>query len=161
MSQGIIGNAMSIPVSLVLKDFTNLSGDKLVVGLVHLILPQTQKDRHLRQNAKVCDRLLHIIPILQLIHSYDSVIPMLHKCLLLILGRKCPFYTKDGLGILESPNFPGEYPAGAECHWRVRPGRNKRVLVIISNIELDENCGDVLTIRKTGMYVDRNGYIEK
>ena len=68
----------------------------------------------------------------------------------LILGRKCPFYTKDGLGILESPNFPGEYPAGAECHWRVRPGRNKRVLVIISNIELDENCGDVLTIRKTG-----------
>ena len=75
---------------------------------------------------------------------------MLHKCLLFILGRKCPFYTKDGLGILESPNFPGEYPAGAECHWRVRPGRNKRVLVIISNIELDENCGDVLTIRKTG-----------
>lgn len=67
-----------------------------------------------------------------------------------ILGQKCPFYTKDGLGILESPNFPGEYPAGAECHWRVRPGRNKRVLVIISNIELDENCGDVLTIRKTG-----------
>ena len=75
---------------------------------------------------------------------------MLHECLLFILGRKCPFYTKDGLGILESPNFPGEYPAGAECHWRVRPGRNKRVLVIISNIELDENCGDVLTIRKTG-----------
>ena len=69
------------------------------------------------------------------------------------LGRKCPFYTKDGLGILESPNFPGEYPAGAECHWRVRPGRNKRVLVIISNIELDENCGDVLTIRKTGLVI--------
>ena len=68
-------------------------------------------------------------------------------------GRKCPFYTKDGLGILESPNFPGEYPAGAECHWRVRPGRNKRVLVIISNIELDENCGDLLTIRKTGIFL--------
>lgn len=63
--------------------------------------------------------------------------------------HKCPFYTKDGLGILESPNFPGKYPAGAECHWRVRPGRNKRVLVIISSIELDETCGDVLTIRKT------------
>ena len=26
-------------------------------------------------------------------------------------GSECPFYTKDGLGILESPNFPGEYPA--------------------------------------------------
>ena len=77
-----------------------------------------------------------------------------------ISGRKCPFYTKDGLGILESPNFPGEYPAGAECHWRVRPGRNKRVLVIISNIELDENCGDVLTIRKTGIFVNLKGYIE-
>jgi hypothetical protein len=57
---------------------------------------------------------------------------------------------KDGLGIVESPNFPGEYPANSECHWRVRPGRNKRVLVIISNIELDESCGDVLTIRKSG-----------
>ena len=54
------------------------------------------------------------------------------------------------MGILESPNFPGEYPAGAECHWRVRPGKNKRVLVIISNIELDEHCGDLLSIRKTG-----------
>ena len=60
---------------------------------------------------------------------------------------------KDGLGIVESPNFPGEYPASSECHWRVRPGRNKRVLVIISNIELDESCGDVLTIRKSGSSV--------
>ena len=149
MSQGIIGNATSIPVSLVLKDFTNLNGDKLVVGLVHLILPQTQKDRLLRQNARVRDRLLHITPyitshVLILYYRYHI------NAYSLILGRKCPFYTKDGLGILESPNFPGEYPAGAECHWRVRPGRNKRVLVIISNIELDENCGDVLTIRKTG-----------
>ena len=54
------------------------------------------------------------------------------------------------MGILESPNFPGEYPAGAECHWRVRPNRNRRVLVIISSIHLDDSCGDVLTIRKTG-----------
>eukprot|EP00094_Tigriopus_californicus_P002299 TCALIF_02220-PA protein Name:"Similar to scube2 Signal peptide, CUB and EGF-like domain-containing protein 2 (Danio rerio)" AED:0.11 eAED:0.11 QI:0/0.5/0.6/1/1/1/5/66/255 len=67
----------------------------------------------------------------------------------LVKGRKCPFYTKDGLGILESPNFPGEYPSSVECHWRVRPGRNKRVLVIISNIQLDEECSDLLTIRKT------------
>ena len=56
------------------------------------------------------------------------------------------------MGILESPNFPGEYPAGAECHWRVRPNRNRRVLVIISSIHLDDSCGDVLTIRKTGTY---------
>ena len=87
-----------------------------------------------------------------------------------ILGHKCPYYAKDGLGILESPNFPGEYPAGkiqcndfpvilggmwkirisgAECHWRVRPNRNKRVLVIMSSISLDEHCGDLLTVRKT------------
>lgn len=63
--------------------------------------------------------------------------------------HKCPFYAKDGMGILESPNFPGEYPAGAECHWRVRPNRNRRVLVIISSIHLDDSCGDLLTIRKT------------
>ncbi len=61
----------------------------------------------------------------------------------------CPFYTKDGLGILESPNFPGEYPASAECHWRVRPGRNKRVLVIISSVQLDDSCDDSLVIRRT------------
>jgi len=63
--------------------------------------------------------------------------------------HKCPFYAKDGLGILESPNFPGEYPTGVECHWRVRPNRNKRVLVMISSISLDQSCGDLLTIRKT------------
>ena len=69
---------------------------------------------------------------------------------LLFSGHKCPFYAKDGLGILESPNFPGEYPTGVECHWRVRPNRNKRVLILISSISLDSNCGDLLTIRKTG-----------
>jgi len=63
--------------------------------------------------------------------------------------HKCPYYAKDGLGILESPNFPGEYPTGVECHWRVRPNRNKRVLILISSISLDSNCGDLLTIRKT------------
>ena len=69
---------------------------------------------------------------------------------LLFSGHKCPYYAKDGLGILESPNFPGEYPTGVECHWRVRPNRNKRVLILISSISLDSNCGDLLTIRKTG-----------
>ncbi len=32
----------------------------------------------------------------------------------------------------------------------MRPGRSKRVLVIISSVNLDNGCGDVLTIRKTG-----------
>ena len=71
---------------------------------------------------------------------------------LLFSGHKCPYYAKDGLGILESPNFPGEYPTGVECHWRVRPNRNKRVLILISSISLDSNCGDLLTIRKTGKF---------
>lgn len=67
------------------------------------------------------------------------------------LGSSCPFYVKDGIGILESPNFPNEYPLMGECHWRVRPGRKKtRMLVIISHLHLDEACGDVLTIRKAG-----------
>ena len=38
----------------------------------------------------------------------------------------------------------------AECHWRVRPGRNKRILAIISHIHLDPDCEDTLVIRKTG-----------
>ena len=74
-----------------------------------------------------------------------------------ISGHKCPYYAKDGLGILESPNFPGEYPTGVECHWRVRPNRNKRVLILISSISLDPNCGDLLTIRKTGKYYSFKG----
>ena len=25
-------------------------------------------------------------------------------------GHTCPFYTKEGVGIMESPNYPGHFP---------------------------------------------------
>ena len=50
---------------------------------------------------------------------------------------------------MESPNFPGEYPAESRCTWTVKT-KTKRVLVVISNIDLGEDCQDKLTITKTG-----------
>ena len=96
-------------------------------------------------------------PLTSKVNSHNSVLVFNYnneiKQSLLFPGHKCPYYAKDGLGILESPNFPGEYPTGVECHWRVRPNRNKRVLILISSISLDSNCGDLLTIRKTGKFL--------
>ena len=39
--------------------------------------------------------------------------------------QDCPFYTADGVGIMESPNFPREYPVSNQVaqHYKGVPGK--------------------------------------
>lgn len=54
-------------------------------------------------------------------------------------------------GYIESPNYPGNYPNNVECIWKIKPGRKRRVLVIIPEIFIakEDNCGDMLVLRKS------------
>lgn len=60
----------------------------------------------------------------------------------------CPFHTKDGLGIMESPNFPRQFPRSVSCRWRIRPGHTKRVLLILPQLNLPSDCSSKLEIRR-------------
>merc|ERR1712038_915068 len=63
-------------------------------------------------------------------------------------SHSCPFYAKEGVGIMESPNFPRHFPTGAECRWRVSPGHTRRVLLILPRLSLPSDCSASLTITR-------------
>jgi len=66
-------------------------------------------------------------------------------------SHTCPFYTKEGVGIMESPNYPGHFPIEAECRWRVSPGHTRRVLLILPRLSLPSDCSTTFTISRSDM----------
>ncbi|CAG5126622.1 unnamed protein product, partial [Candidula unifasciata] len=65
--------------------------------------------------------------------------------------RRCGRHMGDFFGVLESPNYPGNYPINIECVWKIRPEKQRRILIIIPKIELGdgEDCGDKVVMRKS------------
>jgi len=55
-------------------------------------------------------------------------------------------------GYIQSPNWPGLYPANVECTWRITPERGRRILVVIPEIFIaaEDRCQDSLVMRKSG-----------
>jgi hypothetical protein len=55
-------------------------------------------------------------------------------------------------GFIQSPNWPGDYPANTECTWTISPSKGRRILVVIPEISLvaQDRCGDSLVMRKAG-----------
>jgi len=64
-------------------------------------------------------------------------------------SHACPFYAKEGVGIMESPNYPRLFPTGAECRWRVSPGHTRRVLLILPRLSLPPDCSASLTVSRS------------
>jgi len=62
--------------------------------------------------------------------------------------QDCPFYTKEGVGIMETPNYPLPFPASASCRWRVSPGHTRRVLLLLPRLSLPSDCSASLTITR-------------
>jgi len=62
--------------------------------------------------------------------------------------QDCPFYTKEGVGIMESPNYPLEFPAGSSCRWRVSPGHTRRVLLVLPRLALPPDCSASITVTR-------------
>jgi len=66
--------------------------------------------------------------------------------------RTCHGETGGQHGYIQSPNWPGLYPANVECTWRITPERGRRILVVIPEIFVaaEDKCQDSLVMRKSG-----------
>uniref|UniRef100_A0A8C3IE55 Signal peptide, CUB domain and EGF like domain containing 2 n=1 Tax=Chrysemys picta bellii TaxID=8478 RepID=A0A8C3IE55_CHRPI len=65
--------------------------------------------------------------------------------------RHCGGELGDFTGYVESPNYPGNYPANIECTWTINPPPKRRILIVVPEIFLpiDDECGDYLVMRKS------------
>uniref|UniRef100_A0A4X2KKR3 Signal peptide, CUB and EGF-like domain-containing protein 2 n=1 Tax=Vombatus ursinus TaxID=29139 RepID=A0A4X2KKR3_VOMUR len=66
-------------------------------------------------------------------------------------NQHCGGELGDYTGYIESPNYPGDYPANVECIWNINPPPKRRILIVVPEIFLpiEDECGDVLVMRKT------------
>lgn len=65
--------------------------------------------------------------------------------------RQCGGELGDFTGYIESPNYPGNYPANIECTWTINPPPKRRILIVVPEIFLpiEDECGDYLVMRKS------------
>ncbi|KAL3842048.1 hypothetical protein ACJMK2_020113 [Sinanodonta woodiana] len=66
-------------------------------------------------------------------------------------NKQCGGYVGRFQGLIESPNYPGEYPNNVTCTWKIKPDKGRRILVIIPEavIPKADKCGDSLIMRKS------------
>ncbi|XP_051680114.1 signal peptide, CUB and EGF-like domain-containing protein 2 isoform X3 [Oryctolagus cuniculus] len=66
-------------------------------------------------------------------------------------NRRCGGELGEFTGYIESPNYPGNYPANTECTWTINPPPKRRILIVVPEIFLpiEDDCGDYLVMRKT------------
>ncbi|XP_075878317.1 signal peptide, CUB and EGF-like domain-containing protein 2 isoform X4 [Nelusetta ayraudi] len=68
-------------------------------------------------------------------------------------NRQCGGELGDFTGFIESPNYPGNYPANVECTWTINPPPKRRILIVVPEIYLpiEDECGDYLVMRKSSL----------
>ncbi|XP_053180530.1 signal peptide, CUB and EGF-like domain-containing protein 2 isoform X4 [Scomber japonicus] len=68
-------------------------------------------------------------------------------------NRQCGGELGDFTGYIESPNYPGNYPANIECTWIINPPPKRRILIVVPEIFLpiEDECGDYLVMRKSSL----------
>ncbi|XP_074473089.1 signal peptide, CUB and EGF-like domain-containing protein 2 isoform X4 [Sebastes fasciatus] len=68
-------------------------------------------------------------------------------------NRHCGGELGDFTGFIESPNYPGNYPANVECTWTINPPPKRRILIVVPEIFLpiEDECGDFLVMRKSSL----------
>lgn len=68
-------------------------------------------------------------------------------------NRQCGGELGDFTGYIESPNYPGNYPANVECTWNINPPPKRRILIVVPEIYLpiEDECGDYLVMRKSSL----------
>lgn len=93
-------------------------------------------------------------------YSFHQIFEMAKfiKCLKgnwFLTDQKCGGQIGKLQGYIESPNFPGNYPNSIQCTWKIKPGKKRRILVIIPEIFLpkEDQCGDKLVMRKSSEFL--------
>ncbi|KAM6943652.1 signal peptide, CUB and EGF-like domain-containing protein 2 isoform 1-T1 [Xenentodon cancila] len=68
-------------------------------------------------------------------------------------NRQCGGELGEYTGFIESPNYPGNYPANVECTWTINPPAKRRILIVVPEIYLpiEDECGDYLVMRKSSL----------
>lgn len=68
-------------------------------------------------------------------------------------NHKCSGETGPRIGFIQSPNWPGLYPANVECTWKITTEKGRRILIVIPEIQLASSapgrCEDTLVMRKS------------
>lgn len=74
----------------------------------------------------------------------------IHLSLSCLADRQCGGELGEYTGYIESPNYPGNYPANVECTWNINPPPKRKILIVVPEIFLpsEDECGDVLVMRK-------------
>lgn len=71
--------------------------------------------------------------------------------------HKCSGETGPRIGFIQSPNWPGFYPANVECTWKITTEKGRRILIVIPEIQLISStsgrCEDTLVMRKSGQKI--------
>lgn len=72
---------------------------------------------------------------------------------IVLTDHKCGGYIGLHQGFIQSPNWPGAYPANVECTWTIKPAKGRRILIVIPEIffPVQDGCGDNLVMRKSGV----------
>nr|XP_023668437.1 signal peptide, CUB and EGF-like domain-containing protein 1 [Paramormyrops kingsleyae] len=68
-------------------------------------------------------------------------------------NQLCGGELGDYTGYIESPNYPGDYPSNVDCVWNINPPPKRRILIVVPEIFLpiEDECGDVLVMRKSAL----------
>lgn len=88
-----------------------------------------------------------IIDLLDMLYIHDRIG-------FLCIDQMCGGELGDFMGYIESPNYPGDYPSNVDCVWTINPPNKRRILIVVPEIFLpiEDECGDVLVMRKSCTY---------
>lgn len=69
----------------------------------------------------------------------------------------CNTTLKGFKGIIESPNFPNNYPRNEHCIWHIQVARNNKINITFTHFDLERNPGSSTANDKESCIYD---YIE-
>ncbi|KAL7985278.1 hypothetical protein Chor_003848 [Crotalus horridus] len=73
-------------------------------------------------------------------------------------NRQCGGELGEYTGYIESPNYPGNYPANVECTWNINPPPKRKILIVVPEIFLpseDESSPPSITTYETCQTYER------
>ena len=135
-------------VSAAQQEPTSLSLDRTTASPAQGTPPLTLMVPPMCLTAKVI--LLNCCQTLPLLYWNDLY------CIMLIFivssDQLCGGELGEYTGYIESPNYPGDYPSNVDCVWTINPPHKRRILIVVPEIFLpiEDECGDVLVMRKSG-----------
>jgi len=56
-----------------------------------------------------------------------------------LFATDCNNVVSGFSGVIESPNFPSDYPDGMDCTWNITAPKGNKINVTFSHFELEDN----------------------